>query len=126
MCFPFPKSIWLAIVILAGISRIAHAQSQPLVAIHDSELTRFLDTSNAPASGPTPTGTNTTGLQWWLPDWHYFVLPDSLKEAMRSDGTAFAVVGDSNITAGVLLTNGLPRYPIVISLGREAVRDDEI
>src|SRR5258705_2952715 len=53
-------------------------------------------------------------------------MPESLKEAMRSDGTAFTVVGDSNITAGVLLTNGLPKYPILISLATEAVRDDEI
>src|SRR4029077_8354919 len=97
----------------------ASAQTQPIVAIHDSELTRFLDSSNAPATSPTPMGTNTTGLQWWLPDWHYFVMPESLKEAMRSDGTAFTVVGDSNITAGVLLTNGLPKYPILISLATE-------
>src|ERR1043166_9678968 len=78
----------------------AHSQIQPLVAIHDSELTRYLDSSNAPAVAPTPTGTNTTGLQWWIQDWHYFVMPDSLKEAMHSDGTAFTVVGDSNIIAG--------------------------
>ena len=43
-----------------------------------------------------------------------------------SDGTAFTVVGDSNITAGVLLSNGVPKYPIVISLASEAIRDDEI
>ncbi len=53
-------------------------------------------------------------------------MPDSVKEALRSDGTAFTVVGDSNITAGVLLTNGVPQYPIVISLASEAIRDDEI
>src|SRR5262249_56137922 len=50
----------------------------------------------------------------------------AMKEALRSDGTAFTVVGDSNITAGVLITNGAPKYPIVISLASEAVRDDEI
>jgi hypothetical protein len=101
-------------------------QIQPVVAIHDSELTRYLDSSNAPAVSPTPTGTNTTGLQWWIPDWHYFVMPESVKEAMRSDGTAFTVVGDSNITAGILVSNGVPRYPILISLASEAIRDDEI
>jgi len=101
-------------------------QIQPVVAIHDSELTRYLDSSNAPAVSPTPTGTNTTGLQWWIPDWHYFVMPESVKEAMRSDGTAFTVVGDSNITAGILVSNGIPRYPILISLASEAIRDDEI
>src|SRR5206468_1324027 len=54
------------------------------------------------------------------------VMPESLKEAMKSDGTPYAVVGDSNITAGVLLTNGSPKYPILISLASEAVRNDEI
>ena len=53
-------------------------------------------------------------------------MPEGMKEALRSDGTAFTVVGDSNITAGVLLTNGTPRYPILISLASEAIRDDEI
>src|SRR5439155_7609833 len=67
-----------------------------------------------------------TAFQWWTPDWHYFVLPEAMKEALRSDGTPFNVVGDSNIVAGVLLTNGLPKYPIVISLASEAIRDDEI
>src|SRR5207245_8228546 len=47
-------------------------------------------------------------------------------EALRSDGTSFTVVGDSNISAGLLLTNGAPKYPIVISLASEAIRDDEI
>src|SRR5215831_8774309 len=49
-----------------------------------------------------------------------------MQEALRSDGTPFVKVGDSNITAGVLLTNGVPKYPIVISLASEAIRDDEI
>jgi hypothetical protein len=53
-------------------------------------------------------------------------MPDSLKEALRSDGTAFTVVSDSNIASGVLLSGGVPRYPIVISLASEAVRNDEI
>jgi hypothetical protein len=97
---------------------------QPQVAIHDSELTRALE--SIPASSPTPTGPGTTGFEWWPTNWHYFVMPESLKEALRSDGTAFTVVGDSNITAGVLLTNGLPKYPILISLASEAMRNDEI
>src|SRR5947199_5647437 len=78
--------------------------TQPLVAIHDSELTRALET--APALPPTPTGTGTTGFQWWPTDWHYFTLPEAVKEALRSDGTPFTVVGDSNITAVLLLTSG--------------------
>ena len=98
--------------------------TQPIVAIHDSELTRALESMNA--SGSTPTGPGTTGKEWWTTDWHYFVMPESLKEAFRSDGTPFTVVGDSNITAGVLLTNGMPRYPIVFSLASEAIRDNEI
>jgi hypothetical protein len=98
--------------------------TQPLVAIHDSELTRALEAANAVS--PTPTGPGTTGKQWWPTDWHYFVMPESLKEALRSDGTAFTTVSDANITAGVLVTNGQPKYPIVISLASEAVRDDEI
>ncbi len=54
-------------------------------------------------------------------------MPDAVKEALRSDGTAFTVVSDTNISAGVLLaSNGLPRYPILISLAAEAMRDDEI
>jgi hypothetical protein len=96
----------------------------PVVAIHDSELTRALETM--PASPPTPTGGGATGYQWWPTDWHYFVMPESMQEALRSDGTPFTVIGDSNITAGLLLPNGLPKYPIVISLASEAIRDDEI
>ncbi len=54
-------------------------------------------------------------------------MPDSVKEALRSDGTAFTVVGDSNIAAGVLTNvDGSPKYPIVISLAAEAILDSEI
>jgi hypothetical protein len=99
--------------------------AQPLVAIHDSELTRALE--SMPATNGTPGGAGTTGYQWWITNWHYFVMPDSVKEALRSDGTAFASVSDAQITAGNLLDiNGRPNYPIVISLASEAVRDDEI
>src|SRR5579871_4947139 len=87
---------------------------QPLVAVHDSELTRALE--SMPASGGVPTGAGTTGFQWWPTNWHYFVMPDAVKEALRSDGTAFTVVGDSNITSGNLLDgSGHPNYPILIS-----------
>src|SRR5271154_6821679 len=97
----------------------------PLVAIHDSELTRALE--YMPASGATPSGAGTTGNQWWPTNWHYFFMPDSVKEAMRSDGTAFTVIGDSNIVSGVLTNaNGSPKYPIVISLASEAIQDSEI
>ena len=113
-----------ALLSLGGVSR-AHAQgTQPMVAIHDSELTRAMESEAA--SNGTPSGAGTTGNQWWPTDWHYFVMPDSLKEAFRSDGTAYTVVGDSNITAGALLTNGVPKYPILISLSSEAMSDAEI
>src|SRR5581483_6820752 len=109
----------------AGTFSIQAQGTQPLVAIHDSELTRALETM--PATNGTPSGPGTTGNQWWPTNWHYFVMPDAVKEALRSDGTAFTVVSDTNISAGVLLTsNGLPRYPILISLASEAMRDDEI
>ncbi|HEX5222700.1 MAG TPA: hypothetical protein VFZ59_24300 [Verrucomicrobiae bacterium] len=100
------------------------AAPQPLVAVHDSEYTRALETMNA--SGATPTGPGTTGKQWWPTDWHYFVMPEVVKEALRSDGTAFTVVGDSNIMSGELMNNGEPRYPILISLASEAIHSSEI
>jgi VCBS repeat-containing protein len=109
---------------LCSLSMLQAQETRPLVAIHDSELTRALET--IPAAAPTPSGPGTTGYEWWASDWHYFVLPESLAEALRSDGTAFTTVGDSNITAGILVTNGQPAYPIVISLASEAIRDDEI
>src|SRR5215467_5180790 len=98
---------------------------EPIVAVHDSELTRALET--IPATNATPTGPATTGFQWWPSNWHYFVMPESVKETLRSDGTAFQVVHDSDIAAGGLLeSNGQPRYPIVIGLASEAISDQEI
>src|SRR5215472_1380113 len=116
----------LTATILCAANTNTSLATQPIVAIHDSELTRALDSASSPAVAPTPTGPGTTGLQWWPTNWHYFVMPESVKEALRSDGTAFTVVGDSNITAGALLTNGQPTFPIVISLASEALRNDEI
>jgi hypothetical protein len=126
----FVASLFLkarGILFLAVVSLVcpAFAQvTQPMVAIHDSELTRALEAM--PATGATPTGAGTTGNQWWPRDWHYFVMPEAAKEALRSDGTAFAVVSDSDVSSGLLLSNGLPRYPIVISFASEAIRNDEI
>jgi hypothetical protein len=97
----------------------------PLVAIHDSELTRALETM--PATGATPTGPGTTGFQWWPTNWHYFVMADAAKQMLSSDGTAFAVVSDAQIGSGQLLDgSGFPNYPIVISLASEAIDDGEI
>jgi hypothetical protein len=111
------------LTILAGPS--SGVRTGPIVAIHDSEYTRALETMNAAPT--TPTGPGTTGKEWWPSNWHYFVMPESLKEALRSDGTAFEVVSDADIASGKLLdASGRPRYPIVISLASEAVADAEI
>jgi hypothetical protein len=118
------KAVVIGIICACFVLTSVGQDTQPLVAIHDSELTRALESMSA--SGATPTGPGTTGNQWWPTDWHYFVMPEAMKEAFRSDGTAFTVVGDSNIVAGLLVTNGAPRYPILISLASEAIRDDEI
>jgi uncharacterized repeat protein (TIGR02543 family) len=119
------RGLFVCVWCLGSVPRVAaQPATAPIVAIHDSELTRALESS--PATGATPTGAGTTGFQWWPADWHYFVMPESLAEALRSDGTPFTRIGDSNITAGLLLPNGSPKYPIVISLAAEAIRDDEI
>src|SRR3954454_22955537 len=117
------QAVLTAVVCVFWAAPKTLAQStQPMVAIHDSELTRALETRVAAA--PTPLGAGFTGFEWWPTNWHYFVMPESVKEALRSDGTAFAVVSDANITTGSLLVNGVPKYPIVISLASEAIRDD--
>lgn len=120
------KLRWGIIPFAVGLALAVQVQGgQPVVAIHDSELTRALESQ--PASGATPSGSGATGYQWWPTNWQYFVMPDSIKEALRSDGTAFTVVSDANISGGTLLdSNGLPRYPIVISLAAEAINDNEI
>ena len=123
------------IALLAGFgyqsfSATAQAVTPPLpvVAIHVSELTQALETIPAGPNTPRPPSfPNASDYEWWNSAWHYFVMPESLKEALRSDGTPYVVVSDSDITAGNLLNpDGSPRYPILISLASEAIRDDEI
>lgn len=98
---------------------------EPLVAIHVSELTQALETM--PAVTPTPTGPGTTGYQWWYTTWRYFVAYESLKEALKSDGTPYQVISDSDIAAGKLRNaDGTPRYPILISLAAEAIADNQV
>ena len=99
---------------------------EPFVAIHVSELTEDLETM--PAVSPTPTWPGeTSGYQWWYTSWHYFAAYESLKEALRSDGTPFIEVTDADIAAGNLqYPDGTPRYPILISLASEAIADNEI
>jgi len=105
---------------------LAHAASGgPVVGIHDSELTRALETLNA--SAPTPAGMGTSGKEWWPTNWHYFVMPESLQEALRSDGLTYDILSDADISAGGLLdTNGRPKYPIFISLAAEAIGNQQI
>jgi hypothetical protein len=105
------------------LTSICPVKSGPVVAIHDSELTRALEGMTATNA---PVGPGFTGFEWWPTNWHYFVMPESLKEALASDGTAFEVISDADIAAGRLFTNGQPRYPIVISLASEAIADNEI
>jgi VCBS repeat-containing protein len=126
----FHVAIAMLCVLLIGVSAgpyqaFAATPPQPFVAIHVSELTQALET--IPATPPTPTGTDTSGYQWWYTSWHYFVAYESLKEALRSDGTPFVEVSDSDIAAGKLRSaDGSPRYPILISLDSEAIDDNEI
>ena len=100
----------------------------PKVAIHVSELTQALEALPAGPNTPKPpTVPDASGYEWWYTSWHYFVMPESLKEALSSDGTPYAVVTDADISAGNLLhPDGSPKYPILISLAAEAIRDDEI
>ncbi len=124
------RSLFLSLVILSVTIAIKPIQvraqtPEPVVAIHVSELTQALETLRA--QSPTPTGPGTTGYEWWTTAWHYRVMPESLKESLRSDGTPFVEVSDADIVAGRLqFTDGSPRYPILISLASEAIADNEI
>lgn len=116
----------LVLIVLALIClQLPALAAQPVVAIHVSEVTQALET--IPAGFSTPHGSGTTGKEWWTPWWHYFVMSESLKEALRSDGTPFVIVTDADIAAGGLLNaDGSPKYPILVSLASEAVRDNEV
>jgi len=113
------------VVPMYGFAQDSSLFPEPVVAIHVSELTQALE--SVPATPPTPTGPGTTGYEWVYTSWHYFVAYESLKEALRSDGTPFVEISDADIISGVLLQpNGSPKYPILISLASEAISDDEI
>jgi len=124
----FGTALVATVLLLTQVSAPGLANAQPpspVVAIHVSELTQALETIRATA--PTPSGAGTTGYQWWPTSWHYFVAYESLQEALRADGTPFAVVTDADIAAGKLLNpDGSPHYPILISLASEAIADNEI
>ena len=74
----------------------------PVVAIHVSENTQS---------------------HWTNGNWTYWAVYKSLEGALTSDGTPFAEVNDSTIEAGGLLSSGLPKYPILISLAAECISD---
>ncbi len=97
-------------VTLSIPSKVVQAASatQPRVAIHVSGYTQALD----PGS--------------WYTSWHYFVMHDSLEEVLRSDGTPFVLLTDTQIEAGELMDGTTPRYPILFSLASEAISDDEV
>jgi hypothetical protein len=110
------------------VSAISSTPATPVVAIHVSELTQALETTPAGANTPKPpSNPDASGFEWWYTSWHYFVMEESVKEALRSDGTPYVVVTDADISSGNLLyPDGSPKYPIVISLANEAIRNDEI
>src|SRR5262245_8050165 len=77
----------LACAILFAIQlvlSISPAKAGPVVAIHDSELTRALESISATNA---PTGPAFTGFEWWPTNWHYFVMPERSEE--RRVGYAF-------------------------------------
>ena len=77
------------------------------VAIHDSGWTKINSFSST--------------------NWNYFVMPECVKETLRSDGTPYVVLSDLDIANGALMnSNGTPRYPILISLASEVIREGEI
>lgn len=107
---------------------MAQPPPEPLVAIHVSELTQALEAIPVTSVNPSiPTGAGFTGFQWWYTSWHYFVAHESMKETLRSDGTPFVEISDSDIASGKLrYSDGSPRYPILISLASEAIADNAI
>ncbi len=85
------------VIPIPAFAQVGTTPPQPVVAIHVSENTQALETMAAVS--PTPTGAGTTGHQWWTPAWHYFVAYESLEEALRSDGTPFVEIHDSDISS---------------------------
>ncbi len=127
----FPLYKIVTVIVIFALLFPAYTQVQaagedfilPVVAIHISELTQALDNLSDADTTATEVA---NGYPWNPSDWHYFVLYESIMEALRSDGTPFVTVSDADIRAGrLLLANGTPRYPIMISLAAEATSDDE-
>ena len=79
------KVLVLIVSLVAGGICGARAQNtQPLVAIHYSELTEAMQTEVASNGYPTASQGG-TGYQWWPTNWNYFVMPETLEQAFHSD-----------------------------------------
>lgn len=119
-------SAFLSVSLLAADVDVVNAASatQPVVAIHVSEYTQVLETTDAVS--PTPTGSGASGKEWWVTSWHYSVIVESLKLAFESDGTPYKIVTDADIAAGGLMDGTSPKYPIVFSLAAEAIDNTEV
>ena len=82
----------------------------PVVAVHVSELTQAFESVPAGPSTPKPpTVADASGMEWWPTAWHYFVMPESVKEALRADGR--------NPERAERLTVDAAGEPIVMSMG---------
>jgi hypothetical protein len=67
-----------------------------------------------------------TDSKWIYTSWKYFQIYELLEEALRSDGTPFVEITDTEIESGGLLTDsGLPKYPILFSLSAECISSTE-
>jgi hypothetical protein len=80
------------------------ASVSPQVAIHVSEYTQA---------------------HWEQTGWTYPAIYRMLEEALKSDGTPFVEITDSQIESGALLTSGTPKYPILFSLTSDCISDTE-
>jgi hypothetical protein len=98
-------NLFMGLVNFRPIKAEGSNNTLPIVAVHVSEYTRS---------------------HWFYTSWTYFQIYELLEEALRSDGTPFVEVNDSQVESGYLLTgSGLPKYPIFISLGAECISSVE-
>ncbi|MCB0159800.1 MAG: hypothetical protein KDD83_16830, partial [Caldilineaceae bacterium] len=122
--------VCLAFVVTPRMSSVVAQGTPPLpvVAIHVSEQTQAFESMPAGPNTPKPPAVaDASGMEWWPTAWHYFVMAESVKEALRADGTPYVIVTDAEIAANALLQpDGSPKYPIVISLAAEAIHDNAV
>jgi peptidoglycan/xylan/chitin deacetylase (PgdA/CDA1 family) len=84
----------------------------------------------SPSMGMEPTVaihvSENTQASWRYTTWKSFHAHQFLREALKSDGTPFVELTDADIAAGRLReASGAIRYPILFSLGAEAISDME-